>query len=387
MTKTSKLSMIVLVLCLSVCLIHVPSVFASSESLYVDAFSSAVANWNTHTGHTPWLNNDATHSIAAFTDHVVDSAYGFADTSVSDFSKISSIKLMGMVKSNNELHYAALLLYGSGWSISYDVWGDGSGVYASFESGELKATISSIARINACLMNATKHGATTGTLTLQKVYLAIVYTAASTTFTIFSSTSLTFSEGSKKSMSFSEHALIPFQYLTDSSRAIVFQETSVIPFQFLEAYRKSVNFSEKGAVAFTFDLNHERALTFIQHAVIPLEFSEISKRDIVFRPLGSIPLNFIVIHFSPFADVLNLPLCIAALGFVLSIAALVISSTKKSKLLPLILACSLLSVVGLGFSFLDSEAYDMRLGAGVVGFVFSIVGLGFSNHKTDSDET
>jgi len=33
--KTAKLSMIVLVLCLSVCLSQIPFVFASSESLYV----------------------------------------------------------------------------------------------------------------------------------------------------------------------------------------------------------------------------------------------------------------------------------------------------------------------------------------------------------------
>jgi len=164
----------VVALCLAGWLFLFP-VGASSESLYVDGFSAALSNWSTHTGHTPWLNNDATHSITAFTDHVVDSAYGFADTAVSDFATITSIKLMGMVKSNNEAHYVALLLYGSGWSISYDAWGDGSGTYASFESGELKATISSVARINECLMNTTKHGATTGTLSLQKVYLYVAY--------------------------------------------------------------------------------------------------------------------------------------------------------------------------------------------------------------------
>jgi len=263
MTKTSKLSMIVFLLCLSACLIHVPSVFASSESLYVDAFSAAVNGW-VHSGSTPWLDNNNSYS-SAYTDHVNDSAYGFANTAISDFSTITSIKLKGEAKTNNELNYAVLLLYGSNggaWSSSTSVYGDGTTSFIAFESSELKTTVNSLARINEALLNLTKHNAGgAGTLTLRRVYLAIVYTAASTTFTIFSSTAFSFNVAKSKSVSFSEHIVIPFAYLEHSSKSVIFQENALIPFQFLESSGKSV----------------------------------------LFNPLGSMPLNFIVQSFAPWA--------------------------------------------------------------------------------------
>lgn len=144
-----------------------------TEKLYVNAFSAATILWNTHTGVTPYLQAAAGNSIAAFTDHVVDDSYTFADTAIVDFATITSIKLKGQVKSNNDLHYADLLLSGGAWNTTVQVFADGSGVYMSFESGDLKAIINSLARIDECAMKATKHNVDAGTLTLRQVYLEV----------------------------------------------------------------------------------------------------------------------------------------------------------------------------------------------------------------------
>jgi len=150
-----------------------------TERLDVNLFSAATMNWNVHTGHTPWLDNDVTHSISAFTDHMVDDSYTFTNTAILDFLTITSIKLKGQVKSNLDLNYADLLLSGASggaWNTTVQVFDDaGSGVFIPFESVDLKAIISSLARIDECAMKATKHNmGGAGTLVLTQVYLEIV---------------------------------------------------------------------------------------------------------------------------------------------------------------------------------------------------------------------
>ena len=154
----------------------------ATETLYVNAFSAATMNWNTHTGHSPYLDLDATHSIAAFTDHVVDNSFDFANTAIADFTTITSIKLRGQVSSSNEDHYAAALLSGSSggaWSTSVNIFAvDAGSDWHDFTSADLKATISSLARINECAMQLTKHNVGAGTLGLSDVYLEVTYTEA-----------------------------------------------------------------------------------------------------------------------------------------------------------------------------------------------------------------
>jgi len=156
----------------------------ATETLYVNAFSAATQNWNTHTGVSPYLQAAAGNAITAFTDHVVDNSFDFANTEVADFATITSIKLKGQVAQNNVDHYAVLLLSGSSggaWDSSVTVndgeIGDGS--WYDWASGDIKATISSLARINECAMSATKHNvAGAGTMSLRRVYLEITYTVA-----------------------------------------------------------------------------------------------------------------------------------------------------------------------------------------------------------------
>jgi len=149
-----------------------------TERLDVNLFSAATMLFNTHTGATPWLDNVAGHSIGAFTDHAIDDSYTFADTAILDFATITSIKLKGQVRTNNELHYVNLLLSGSSggaWSIStINFYGDASINFVDNESVDLKATINSLARINECAMRAQKHNVGAGSLILQFVYLEIV---------------------------------------------------------------------------------------------------------------------------------------------------------------------------------------------------------------------
>lgn len=153
-----------------------------TESCYVNSFSATISNWNTHSGSTPWLDNNASNSITAYTDHVVDAIYSFADTTANNYT---SVTLCGMVKSNNENHYAAALLYGTSggaWSVTVNIFDDGDGAYSSFESSTLNSTLTSLARINECRMNLTKHNSGTGTLSLQKVYLKVTFTTGGTAY-------------------------------------------------------------------------------------------------------------------------------------------------------------------------------------------------------------
>lgn len=146
------------------------------ETLYVNVFSAATMQWNTHTGVTPYLQEAAGNTITAWTDAVVDDSFTFADTAITDFATITSIKLKGQCATNNADHFVTLLLTGSSggaWSISINFEADGSGSYIPNVSAELKATISSLARINECAMKATKHNVGTGTLSLKQVYLEI----------------------------------------------------------------------------------------------------------------------------------------------------------------------------------------------------------------------
>lgn len=154
-----------------------------TETLYVNAFSATTMNWNTHTGVSPWLQAAAGNSITAFTNHVVDDSFAFADTAVLDFATITSIKLAGQIIVSVDVHQVELLLSGiSGGAWSTTVfWGsDEIGAWVDVISGDLKATISSLARINECAMKATKHNVGAGTLSLRRVYLEITYTSVST---------------------------------------------------------------------------------------------------------------------------------------------------------------------------------------------------------------
>ncbi|MCJ7459212.1 MAG: hypothetical protein MUP17_09495 [candidate division Zixibacteria bacterium] len=170
---------LILILASVLSLILIPQVRATTtESDYVNYFSATIANWNTHTGTTPYLQQAAGNEIGAYTDHSVDAYYGFADTSVSSFSTITSIKLKGQVQTNNDMHNVACLLYGSSggaWSLTANFYGDGTTTWIPNESVDLKATINSLARINECRMNLTKHNVGTGTLTFKQVFLEIIY--------------------------------------------------------------------------------------------------------------------------------------------------------------------------------------------------------------------
>lgn len=173
---SAKTLILILVSVLS--LILIPQVrAATTESDYVNYFSATIAKWNTHSGTTPYLQQASGNEIGAYTDHAVDAYYGFADTAVSSFSTITSIKLKGLVRTNNELHNVACLLYGSSggtWSLTANFYGDGT-LWIPNESVDLKATINSLARINECRMNLTKHNVAGGTLAFKQVYLEIVY--------------------------------------------------------------------------------------------------------------------------------------------------------------------------------------------------------------------
>jgi hypothetical protein len=149
-----------------------------TETLYVNAFGETVMLWNTHTGVNPFLQAAVGNEIGAYTDGAIDNAFGFADTAITVFSTITSIKLRGQAASNNADHMATLLLSGSSggaWSVTVYFLGNGAGTYIDNISADLKATINSLARINECSMKATKvNVAGAGTLALRWVYLEIV---------------------------------------------------------------------------------------------------------------------------------------------------------------------------------------------------------------------
>jgi hypothetical protein len=146
------------------------------EKLYVINFSEVTMQWNSHTGVTPYLQEAAGNAITAFTDGVVDDSFTFADTAITDFATITSIKLKGECKTSNADHFVTLLLTGvsgGAWSLSIVFEADGSGSWIPVESVELKATINSLARINEVAMKATKHNIGTGTLSFHQCHLEI----------------------------------------------------------------------------------------------------------------------------------------------------------------------------------------------------------------------
>jgi len=239
MTSTRLFSLLLLLS------LFVSSALATTQTDYVDSFSATLKNWNTHQGTTPYLQQASGNSISAYTDHVVDAIFDFADTALTDFTTITSIKLKGQAQTNNEMHYTALLLYGSSggaWTSTYNAYGDGLSASISFASADLKATINSIARINECHMNATKHNAAgAGTLTLRQVYLEIIYTS-----TTGVNTSLLMTETLKvsdyntpeqslqfygnESFALGESALAPVSLQIISFEVLVLNDVSISPF-------------------------------------------------------------------------------------------------------------------------------------------------------------
>jgi len=153
-----------------------------SEKLYVSAFSAATILWNTHLGVSPYLQEADGNSISAYTDHAIDDSFTFADTAITDFATITSIKLKGLTRCNIDTNTVELLLTGSSggaWSATTYFSGDGTNDFVPTESVDLKATINSLARINECAMLAKKHnGGGAGTLILKQVYLEITVAAA-----------------------------------------------------------------------------------------------------------------------------------------------------------------------------------------------------------------
>lgn len=419
MTKTSKLSMIVLLLCLSVCLIHVPSVFASSENLYVNSFSATVNGW-VHTGSSPWLDNSNSYS-SSYTNHANDSAYGFADTTVSDFSTITSIKLKGEAQTNNELNYAVLVLYGSNsgsWSSSTSVFGDGTTSFISFESLELKTTVNSLARINEALLNLTKHNTGgAGTLTLRRVYLAIVFTAPSVNYTLTTavspsgsgsvspSGSNSYVQNTNVSISATANPGYVLSYWLRNNTLVgtngtspyvcnmtanynvtavftpasqTFNFFSSIPFGFDVSAKKNASFSRSAVIPFSYLTSSSRAVLFQQNSIMPFQFFESSGKAVLFNPFSSIPLSFGLDFSSNLVISADWALALGGLAFIFGLCGFSTSLTKRKNILPLGLIGLVLGIFALAFMLLDVSDETLRLSMGTLGLIMGLLSIGLS---------
>ena len=154
----------------------------ATETLYVNAWSNDTANWNTHTGSSPYLHDTDVDLINGFTQNVLDDHYSFGNVSGEYlWAAVTSIKLYVQEKDNSEVagFKAELSVDDAAWFTAIAAggfWGDAT--YRWEISANLIANFASIANINSCIMRVTKLGAASGTTTLRRAYLEVTYTVA-----------------------------------------------------------------------------------------------------------------------------------------------------------------------------------------------------------------
>jgi len=149
---------------------------SSVENDYVNGFTATVQQWITHTGATPWLDNNVSNSIGTYTSLQSDRNYTFADTAIPYFANITKIELTVDTKTNSEFVGAKCYLStGGAWSAGYNFgwWSDPSWYTDSLTVTSLFTTL---AQINNCVMqiNSSRSGASASVI-VKYVHLTITY--------------------------------------------------------------------------------------------------------------------------------------------------------------------------------------------------------------------
>lgn len=256
--KTAKLSMIVLVLCLSLCLIHVPCARASSTLGYSGVGGSAVSTATIGFKTLQTMPEDGTltkmylycHEHAGCGSDLCVGLY-LADVLQFHVDKTIAEAVDAWVEFDiPDTFVASGVVVGFGFKMM--------GGYSTKSTQYYRAgAADQVERDNS--MAVTDHLADpfddnqhmTSEFSIYADYTAGSGTPANKTFILSNSICATSTEASKKDMSFSEHAVIPFAYLEQSSRAIVILESALIPFQFLESSQKTILFNPSSSIDFS----------------------------------------------------------------------------------------------------------------------------------------
>lgn len=156
----------------------------TTEYLYVGNKTADSAQWTTHTGLTPYLNNSTANLITTYTTDQIDRNFDFDGTAITDFSYISSIGLDLETMSTSELAgvHAALSLDGTNFTEKGTFGLDGTSTWIWYPTGPIDVTsfFASLANINACTMRCTSHrSGASASIGVRRARLEIVYTIPS----------------------------------------------------------------------------------------------------------------------------------------------------------------------------------------------------------------
>lgn len=324
-------------------LIHVWSVesgksSSSTESDYVNGFTATTQQWTTHTGASPWLDNNVSNSIKTFTTLQMDANYTFADTAIPYFANITLIQLTVDTKTSTELVSAQCYLStGGAWSSAYTFGFDGTSSWIT-ESATVTSLFSTLTNINNCVMkiNSSRTGAS-ASITVRYVHLTITYTVTTaTTSTFYGSIPFILSFTKRNSFAWAIQGTIqlavngfninglmtyieqnflnafgniPFAFLTEIQRSISFSRQGVVPLSFNVAsiytrLASILNFF--GELLFQFTMNSQRAMAFTRESGTSLTFSFDKQRTVAWILGSSVPLSFIATStYARLASILN----------------------------------------------------------------------------------
>ena len=153
----------------------------TTEPLYPISYSSTVNEW-TPTGSTPFLHDSDGDYISMNATDKVDRNFVFADTTVTNFTYITSVLLQCESRSNVLGCYAhiALSLDGSTFTEKMNAPIDDSDTWIYATPITVTSFFSSLADINNCVARVTSHRGATGIIRVRRVRLDVNYAVPST---------------------------------------------------------------------------------------------------------------------------------------------------------------------------------------------------------------